>query len=55
MSTRIEGRAILLGDDVDADNILPGPYLNLTDPEELGKHLLEHSLAVEALPVLNNP
>lgn len=37
----IEGRAIALGDDVNTDNILPGPYLNLTDPEELGRHLLE--------------
>jgi 3-isopropylmalate/(R)-2-methylmalate dehydratase small subunit len=37
----IEGRAIRLGDDVNTDNILPGPYLNLTDPQELGRHLLE--------------
>lgn len=37
----IEGRVVRLGDDVNTDNILPGPYLNLTDPEELGKHLLE--------------
>lgn len=37
----IEGRAIVLGHDVNTDNILPGPYLNLTDPEELGRHLLE--------------
>ena len=41
MSEVIEGRVIRLGDDVNTDNILPGPYLNLTDPEELGKHLLE--------------
>ncbi|UGS39147.1 LeuD/DmdB family oxidoreductase small subunit [Capillimicrobium parvum] len=40
-SARIEGRAIKLGDDVNTDNILPGPYLNLTDPDELGEHLLE--------------
>lgn len=37
----IEGRAVVLGHDVNTDNILPGPYLNLTDPEELGRHLLE--------------
>ena len=37
----VEGRAIVLGDDVNTDNILPGPYLNLTDPDELGAHLLE--------------
>ncbi len=37
----LEGRVVRLGDDVNTDNILPGPYLNVTDPEELGKHLLE--------------
>lgn len=41
MSEVIEGRVVRLGDDVNTDNILPGPYLNLTDPDELGKHLLE--------------
>ncbi len=42
MSGRVaEGRAVVLGDDVNTDNILPGPYLNLTDPQELGRHLLE--------------
>lgn len=40
-SDLVEGRAIVLGDDVNTDNILPGPYLNLTDREELGRHLLE--------------
>lgn len=39
--TRIEGRVLRLGDDVNTDNLLPGPYLNLTDPQELGSHLLE--------------
>jgi 3-isopropylmalate/(R)-2-methylmalate dehydratase small subunit len=37
----IEGRAIRLGDHVNTDNILPGAYLNITDGEELGSHLLE--------------
>jgi 3-isopropylmalate/(R)-2-methylmalate dehydratase small subunit len=37
----ISGRVVRLGDDVDTDVILPGPYLNITDPEELGRHLLE--------------
>jgi 3-isopropylmalate/(R)-2-methylmalate dehydratase small subunit len=37
----IEGRALRLGDDVNTDNMLPGAYLNLTDPVELGSHLLE--------------
>jgi 3-isopropylmalate/(R)-2-methylmalate dehydratase small subunit len=37
----ISGRAIRLGDNVNTDNILPGPYLNIGDPAELGRHLLE--------------
>lgn len=37
----LEGRAVVLGDDVNTDNIIPGPYLNVTDPDELGRHLLE--------------
>jgi 3-isopropylmalate dehydratase small subunit len=41
VSEPIEGRVVRLGDDVNTDNILPGPYLNLTDPEQLGAHLLE--------------
>ncbi|QEC48401.1 3-isopropylmalate dehydratase small subunit [Baekduia soli] len=41
MSDVITGRAVVLGDDVNTDNIIPGPYLNITDPEELGRHLLE--------------
>lgn len=39
--TTLEGRVVRLGDDVNTDNVLPGPYLNLTDPAELGRHLLE--------------
>jgi 3-isopropylmalate/(R)-2-methylmalate dehydratase small subunit len=37
----ITGRVVRLGDDVDTDVILPGAYLNVTDPQELGRHLLE--------------
>lgn len=37
----IAGRVVRLGDDVDTDVMLPGAYLNVTDPEELGRHLLE--------------
>ncbi len=37
----IEGRVVRLGDDVNTDVIIAGPYLNLTDPVELGGHLLE--------------
>lgn len=41
MSGVIEGRVVRIGDDVNTDLVLPGQYLNLTTPEELGKHLLE--------------
>lgn len=37
----IEGRIVRLGDDVNTDLVLPGAYLNLTEPEQLGRHLLE--------------
>ena len=39
--TAISGRVVRLGDDVDTDVLLPGAYLNVTDAEELGRHLLE--------------
>jgi 3-isopropylmalate/(R)-2-methylmalate dehydratase small subunit len=37
----ISGRVVRIGDDVDTDVMLPGAYLNITDPQELGTHLLE--------------
>lgn len=37
----IEGRVWKLGSDVDTDRLLPGRYLSLTDPVELGRHCLE--------------
>ncbi|MBQ6218370.1 MAG: 3-isopropylmalate dehydratase small subunit [Methanosphaera sp.] len=37
----MEGRALKLGDDIDTDSILPGRYLTLTSPEDLGKHVME--------------
>ena len=37
----IDGRVIRVGDDVDTDVILPGKYLTLTEPADLGEHLLE--------------
>ena len=37
----ITGRVVRIGDDVDTDVMLPGAYLNITDAEELGTHLLE--------------
>ncbi|MHA2407468.1 MAG: 3-isopropylmalate dehydratase small subunit [Candidatus Ranarchaeia archaeon] len=37
----IEGKAWILGDNIDTDVIIPARYLNLVDPTELGKHCLE--------------
>jgi 3-isopropylmalate/(R)-2-methylmalate dehydratase small subunit len=37
----ITGKVIKLGDNVDTDVILPGPYLVHTDPKELAKHAME--------------
>ena len=41
MEKIIEGRALKLGDDIDTDSILPGRYLTLSTPEDLGKHVME--------------
>jgi len=37
----VGGKAWNYGDDVNTDFILPGIYLELTDPIELGKHVME--------------
>ncbi len=41
MSSKIKARAIAFGNNIDTDVILPGKYLILVDPKELGKHALE--------------
>lgn len=41
MSEPITGRVVKVGDDLNTDVILPGAYLNMTQPDELGAHLLE--------------
>jgi len=41
MRTTIEGRIIVLGDNIDTDQIVPGRYIELVDPEEIGRHCLE--------------
>ncbi len=38
---KIKGRAWNYGDDVNTDYIVPGTYLELTDPVEIGKHAME--------------
>ena len=35
-----EGKVIVVGNNVDTDQIYPGPYLELTDPKEIGSHCL---------------
>jgi 3-isopropylmalate/(R)-2-methylmalate dehydratase small subunit len=37
----VRGRVWKLGDNVDTDQLLPGRYLSLTDPQELAAHCLE--------------
>jgi len=37
----IRGNAHRYGDNVDTDAILPGRYLNISDPAELGRHCME--------------
>jgi 3-isopropylmalate/(R)-2-methylmalate dehydratase small subunit len=37
----IEGKAWTFGNNIDTDVILPGKYLVVTDPDELGKHAME--------------
>lgn len=37
----VKATAIKFGDNIDTDVILPGKYLVLTDPDELGKHAME--------------
>ena len=37
----IVGRAWKFGDNIDTDVIIPGRYLNITDPSELARHVFE--------------
>ena len=41
METRLTGKVIVVGDNIDTDQIYPGCYLALTDPKEIGSHCLE--------------
>jgi 3-isopropylmalate/(R)-2-methylmalate dehydratase small subunit len=38
---QLQGRAFVFGDNVDTDQIYPGKYLELTDPQEIGSHVME--------------
>jgi 3-isopropylmalate/(R)-2-methylmalate dehydratase small subunit len=37
----VKAKSVKFGDNVDTDVILPGKYLALTDPAELGQHAME--------------
>lgn len=41
METKLTGKIIVVGDNIDTDQIYPGCYLALTDPKEIGSHCLE--------------
>ncbi|HDM89021.1 MAG TPA: 3-isopropylmalate dehydratase small subunit [Candidatus Bathyarchaeota archaeon] len=38
---KISGKAVIFGDDVNTDVIIPSKYLTSIDPEELAKHAME--------------
>jgi len=38
---KLEGKAVIYGDNIDTDIIIPGRYLVLQDPKELAKHAME--------------
>ena len=40
---KLEGKAWKFGDDINTDLIVPGKYLELTDPYEMAKHAMEGS------------
>ena len=41
MGMKVTGKVIVVGDNIDTDQIYPGCYLALTDPKEIGSHCLE--------------
>jgi 3-isopropylmalate/(R)-2-methylmalate dehydratase small subunit len=41
MNPIIEGKVIVLGDNIDTDQIYPGRFLDITDHREIGSHCLE--------------
>ena len=40
MNSKIKAKAIMFGNNIDTDVILPGQYMTLVDPYELAKHAL---------------
>ncbi len=41
MKKKLTGKIIVVGDNIDTDQIYLGCYLALTDPKEIGSHCLE--------------
>lgn len=41
MLKKLKGKAWVVGDDIDTDQIYHGQYLPLTDPKEMAKHAME--------------
>lgn len=40
MQTKIAGRTVVLGKNIDTDQIYPGRFIEIVDPVEIGKHCL---------------
>jgi len=40
METKLKGKVIVLGNNIDTDQIYPGRFLELVDPKEIGAHCL---------------
>lgn len=40
MKTKLKGKVIVLGNNIDTDQIYPGRFLELVDPVEIGSHCL---------------
>lgn len=40
METKVTGKIIVVGDNIDTDQIYPGRYLDIVDPREIGSHCL---------------
>ncbi len=43
MNTIVKGRAFVFGDNISTDEIYPGQFLDLTDPQDVGKHAMQGS------------
>lgn len=41
MEKVVKGKAFVYGPNIDTDQIYPGRFLDLTDPEDVGKHAME--------------